>query len=63
MKNQTAQQTTKEKIICLLKEDANLTRAGLAKKLGKSDATIKEHLAELKKEGKIIRVGSTKSGY
>ncbi len=31
--------------------------------LNKADGTIKEHLSNLKKEGKLQRVGSTKSGY
>ena len=31
--------------------------------LNKADATIKEHLAKLKKEGVLKRIGSTKSGY
>ncbi len=31
--------------------------------LNKGDGTIKEHLVGLKKEGKLKRVGSTKSGY
>ena len=32
-------------------------------KLNKADGTIKEHLSNLKKDGIIKRVGSTKSGY
>jgi len=35
----------------------------LIKILNRGDATIKEHLANLKKEGVLKRVGSTKSGY
>jgi len=31
--------------------------------LGKADSTIKEHLAKLKKEGILQRIGSNKSGY
>ena len=31
--------------------------------LTKADGTIKEHLTNLKKEGIIERVGSTKTGY
>lgn len=31
--------------------------------LNRADATIKEHLSKLKKEGILRRVGSTKNGY
>jgi len=33
------------------------------KKLNKADGTIKQHLANLKQDGIIQRIGSTKSGY
>jgi len=60
---ETAQENTKEKIIQLLKENSYYTKNDLMKILGKGDGTIKEHLANLKKEGKLERKGSTKSGY
>lgn len=59
----TTQKTTKEKIFELLKQNPKMTRAELKTVLGKGDATIKEHLANLKKEGRLTRIGSTKSGY
>lgn len=60
---ETTQETTKDKIIGLLKENPNYTKQDLMKLLDKADATIKEHLSNLKKEGRLERVGSTKSGY
>ena len=60
---ETTQETTKESIIRLLKENPKYTKQDLMGILNRSDATIKEHLANLKKEGKLKRVGSTKAGY
>jgi ATP-dependent DNA helicase RecG len=60
---ETAQESTKNKIIELLRQNPKYTKADLMKILGKADGTIKEHLANLKKEGKLKRKGSTKSGY
>ena len=56
-------QTTRDKIIRLLQEHPKYTKQDLMTILNKGDATIKEHLAKLKKEGLLKRVGSTKSGY
>ena len=47
----------------LLAENGKYTIKELALMLNKNSDTIKEHIANLKKEGKLIRVGSTKSGY
>ena len=60
---EATQETTQEQIVKLLKLDSHLTRVQLARKLAKSETTIKEHLASLKKKGKITRIGSTKSGH
>jgi len=57
------QENTKEKIIQLLKENGYYTKNDLMNILGKADGAIKEHIANLKKEGVLERVGSTKSGY
>ena len=38
------------------------TKSDLMNILSKADGTIKEHLDNLKKEGKLKRVGSNKSG-
>ena len=55
--------STKEHILRLLKENPRLTRAELATMLGKSEHTIKEHIAQLKKKGVLRRVGSDRNGY
>ena len=55
--------STKEHILRLLKEDPRLTRAEIAAALGKSEHTIKEHIAQLKKKGVLHRVGSARNGY
>ena len=40
-----------------------MTRSELALQLSKSENTIKEHLAKLKVEGRLKRIGSDRSGY
>jgi ATP-dependent DNA helicase RecG len=59
---ETAQENTKEKILELLRQNPKYTKSDLMQILDKADGTIKEHLSNLKKEGKLKRVGSTKSG-
>ena len=72
---ETAQETTqetaqevvsksvKEQIVDLLNNNPNLTRRELVGILDKSDATIKEHIRNLQKEGRLERIGSTKGGH
>ncbi len=60
---ETAQETTRGKILSILKVNPKTTKQELMTMLNKADGTIKEHLSNLKKEGKLQRVGSTKSGY
>ena len=55
--------STKDQIISLLKAHPNLTRAALALELSKSENTVKEHLARLKSEGRLRRIGSDRSGH
>lgn len=55
--------STKEHILRLLKEKPRLTRAEIAAALGKSEHTIKGHIAQLKKKGVLHRVGSDRNGY
>jgi ATP-dependent DNA helicase RecG len=55
--------STKEKILSELKKNATLTREELSLIIGVSAEAIKQHLANLKKERKLERIGSTKSGY
>ena len=59
----TQKATTREKILEILKTDPNMTRADLALKFTKSENTIKEHLANLKTEGRLKRIGSDRGGY
>ncbi len=54
---------SKYKILSLLKSNPRYTKDDLKQILKKGDGTIKEHLANLKKEGYIERIGSTKGGY
>jgi ATP-dependent DNA helicase RecG len=60
---ETAQENTKDKILELLQQNPKYTKADLMQVLGRADGTIKEHIANLKKESRLRRVGSTKSGY
>ena len=46
-----------------MKENNKITRDELAIIVGVSANAIKQHLANLKKDAIIKRVGSTKSGY
>ena len=50
-------------IISLLKENPSYTKEELAKKIGKSRATVTRILSKLVDEGKIKRVGSNKTGH
>jgi len=63
---ETTQETTlgdvKQNILQLLSDNPTMTRQELTATLGKSDATIKEHIAKLKALGLLERVGSTKGG-
>jgi len=46
-----------------IQENNNLNYAGYGALLGVSEATIKRRLAELRKAGMIVRVGSNKTGH
>ena len=54
---------TREQVLELLQINPNMTRSELALQLSKSENTIKEHLAKLKVEGRLKRIGSDRSGY
>ena len=62
-KQKTDQKTAKEKILDLLLENKHLTRVHLANKLGISESAIKQHIAKLKKDGILKRVGGRKIGH
>lgn len=51
------------KIIQLLSEDGKLSAAALAEKLGISAKAVEKHLARLKADGVIERIGAAKGGY
>ena len=55
--------STKDKIIQELVKNKKVTRDQLSIITGVSTNAIKQHLSNLKKEGILKRVGSTKSGY
>ena len=57
------QKTTKEKILDLLSINSKLTREDLAQEIGVTADTIKQHIAKLKKENRLKRVGGRKDGY
>jgi len=54
---------SREKIIHLLSEDGKLSAASLAEKLGISAKAVEKHLARLKADGVIERIGAAKGGY
>ncbi len=58
----TQKTSTKEQLLKLLQENPGITRSELAVQLFKSENTIKEHLAQLKAQGRLQRVGSDRSG-
>ena len=54
---------TREQVIELLSKNPKMTRDELAQALAKSPNTIKGHIAKLKAEGRLIRIGSDRDGY
>ena len=54
---------SREKIIQLLSEDGKLSATGLAGRLGISAKAVEKHLARLKADGIIERIGAAKGGY
>ena len=53
----------REKIIQLLSEDGKQSAAYLAERLGISAKAVEKHLARLKADGIIERIGPAKGGY
>lgn len=56
------QETTQEKLISLIKENPNITQEQLAVKLGLTRDGVSYNIKKLREQGKIDRIGSTKSG-
>jgi len=60
----TTQKTqTRNQILALLSKNPKMTREDLARTLAKSPNTVKGHIAKLKSEGRIKRIGSDRNGY
>lgn len=55
--------TSREKIIDLLAQNGRLSAVALAEKIGISAKAIEKHLANLKADGRIERIGPAKGGY
>ena len=56
-------QKSREKIVALLSEDGKLSAMALAEKIGISAKSVEKHLANLKADGLIERIGPAKGGY
>lgn len=54
---------SRDKIVALLSKDGKLSAASLAKKIGISAKAVEKHLANLKAEGVIERIGSARGGF
>ena len=54
---------SREKIVALLSEDGKLSAAALAEKIGISAKAVEKHLANLKANCIIERIGPAKGGY
>ncbi len=63
--NEIGEKPTKsrEKIVALLSEDSKLSATALAERIGISSKAVEKHLANLKADGIIERIGPTKGGY
>lgn len=54
---------SRDKIVALLSEDGKLSATDLAEKIGISSKAVEKHLANLKTNGIIERIGPAKGGY
>lgn len=54
--------TTQEKLISLIRENPNITQNKLAERLGLTRDGVSCNIKKLREQGKIERIGSTKSG-
>ncbi len=59
---ETAQETTRERILALLKAEPELTQRMLAERVGLTPSGVKYHLTRLRAAGVIRHVGPTKAG-
>ena len=56
-------QKSREKILELLSGDGSLSAAALAVRIGITPKAVEKHLARLKAEGRLRRVGPDKGGH
>lgn len=54
---------SREKIVALLSKDGKLSAVTIAKKIGISSKAVEKHLANLKADGIIERIGPAKGGF
>ena len=54
---------SREKIVALLSKDGKLSAVTIAKKIGISSKAVEKHLANLKAEGVIERIGPARGGF
>ena len=62
---ESREKTTKsrDKIVALLSKDGRLSAVNLGKKIGISAKSVEKHLANLKADGIIERIGPAKGGH
>lgn len=54
---------SRDKIVALLSKDGRLSAVNLGKKIGISAKSVEKHLANLKADGIIERIGPAKGGH
>ncbi len=54
---------SREKIIALLSQDNSLSAAALAERIGITPKALEKHIAKMKAEGVLKRIGSDKGGH
>ena len=54
---------SREKIIALLSQDNSLSAAALAERIGTTQKAVEKHIAKMKAEGILKRVGPDKGGH
>lgn len=62
-KSREKKQKSREKILELLSGDGSLSAAALAARIGITPKAVEKHLARLKAEGRLRRVGPDKGGH
>lgn len=54
---------SREKIIALLSQDNTLSAAALAERIGITPKAVEKHIAKMKAEGILKRIGPDKGGH